>query len=84
MKKVFILLSLITISCSHDCPTYNPCDCILVTDPVTWQSTNDKGQIVHTTYFVGKNECKNIAEPMTHITTNINKIPKEFTCYKSN
>jgi hypothetical protein len=73
---------LILTSCSHDCPEFDPCDCLLITDPVTWQSTNENGQIVHTTYFVGKNECKGISEPMHHETTNINQIPKENTCYE--
>jgi hypothetical protein len=79
MKKLFLILLL--TSCSHDCPDYDPCDCLLVTDPVSFQSTNENGQIVHTTYFIGKNECKGISELMHDITTNINEIPKEFDCY---
>lgn len=80
MKKLFLLL--IFSGCSHDCPEFDPCDCIIITDPVSFQSTNANGQIVHTTYFVGKNECKGISELMDDVTTNINEIPKEFDCYE--
>jgi hypothetical protein len=88
MKKALFIILFITLSCSHDyddCPkpTFDPCDCLLVTDPVTWQSTDENGVITHTTYFVGKNECKGISEPMHHITTNINEVPKEFSCYEN-
>jgi len=81
MKKLLLLL--LFASCSNDdCIEYNPCDCILVTDPVTWQSTDNTGLITYTTYFVGKNECNGFSEPYNNQTTDINKIPKEFSCYK--
>lgn len=79
MKKLFLIL--ILSGCSHDCPEYDPCDCLLITDATTWQSTDENGTITFNTYFVGKNECKNISEPMNFETTDINKIPKENTCF---
>ena len=82
MKKLF-LIPLILLSCSSDdCIPFDPCNCLLVTDPVTWQEENSNGQIEYTTFFVGKNECKGIAEPKHYVTTDINKVPKEFECFK--
>jgi hypothetical protein len=84
MKKLLLLSLVVLTSCSHDCPEpkFNPCDCLLVTDPTTWQFTDENGIITYNTYFVGKNECLGISEPMNFETTNINEIPKEFECFK--
>jgi hypothetical protein len=83
MKKLF-LIPLILLSCSSDdCVMFDPCNCLLVTDPVTWQDENENGQIEYTTYFVAKNECKGINEPKHYKTTDINKVPKEFECFKN-
>ena len=79
MKKLFLLL--ILTSCSHDCPEYDPCDCNLVVDPFTHNST-ENGVTTYVTQFVIKNECTGLNEPAHHVTTNINEIPKEFECYK--
>lgn len=81
MKKLF-LIPVILLSCSSDDTIQNPCDCIVVDDPVTFNATfNDV--TTFTTYFNGVPKCDTIVIQMHYVTTNANNIPKDGECFRN-
>ena len=83
MKRTFKILAvgLLFLGCSHDCPDFDPCDCIKVHDPFTHNQTVN-GKTIYTTQFVGYPVCDTIGIHMTHSTNNPNFIPKDGECFK--
>jgi len=81
MKKLILILLL--TSCSHDCPDFDPCDCIKVYDPISHNQTDENNVTTFTTQFVGYPVCDTIGVHMTHSTTNPNFIPIEGECFEN-
>ena len=81
MKNLF-LIPLFLLSCSSDDTIINPCDCIVVDDPITHNETVN-GITTFTTNFNGLPKCDTIVIQMHYQTTEPNNIPKDGECFRN-